>query len=194
MPNQYVSKIALSSGETLLDLTGDTVTAPSMLSGTTAHDKSGAPIVGSCTYDSDTSNDTMAAGELLAGRTGHARGVEITGTMPNNGAVSGTISTRDGEYTVPQGFHDGTGKVGISAAEKAKIIPGNIKAGVEILGQTGSYSGESITAQSKSVTPSWTQQSIQPDSGYDYLSGVTVASIPISYADNSAGGQTVTIG
>ena len=114
--------------------------------------------------------------------------------MTNNGGVTGTISTKAGQYTVPQGYHDGSGKVSIASAEQAKIIAGNIKSGVQILGVTGTYSGEAITAQTKSATPSWSQQTIQPDNGYDYLSAVTVAAIPITYSDNSAGGQTVTIG
>ena len=194
MSNEYVSKVVLSNGTTLIDLTGDTVTASDLLSGVTAHGKDGAPITGSCTYDSDTSDDTAAVSEILAGKTAHARGAQLTGTMTNNGSVSGTISTKAGQYTVPQGFHDGSGSVQIATSEQAKIIAGNIKAGVEILGVTGTYSGEAITAQSKSATPSWSQQTIQPDTGYDYLSAVTVAAIPITYADNSAGGQTVTIG
>ena len=194
MANEYVSKVVLSNGTTLIDLTGDTVTASDILTGVTAHDKSGATITGTCSYDSDTSDDTAAVGELLAGKTAHARGAQIIGTMPNNGGVTGTISTKAGQYTVPQGYHDGSGKVGISSAEQAKIIAGNIKAGVQILGVTGSYGGETISAQAKSATPSWSQQNIQPDTGYDYLSGVTVAAIPIAYSDNAAGGQTVTIG
>lgn len=194
MANEYVNKVVLSSGETLIDLSGDTVDAAHVLKGSTFHDKSGAPKTGTCTYDSDTSEDTVAASEMLVGKTAHARGVRITGTMPNNGAVSGNITTKDGQYTVPQGFHDGSGKVGIASAEKAKLIPGNIKSGVEVLGVTGSYSGEKVTAQAKSVTPSFTQQVVQPDDGYDYLSTVTVAAIPVAYADNAAGGRTVTIG
>ena len=194
MANEYVNKVVLSSGETLIDLSGDTVDAAHVLKGSTFHDKSGAPKTGTCSYDSDTSDDTVAAAEMLVGKTAHARGVKITGTMPNNGAVSGSIATKDEQYTVPQGFHDGSGKVGIASAEKAKLIPGNIKSGVEVLGVTGSYGGESINAQTKSVTPSFTQQVVQPDDGYDYLSTVTVAAIPVAYADNAAGGRTVTIG
>ena len=194
MATQYVSKVVLSNGTTLIDLTGDTIVASALLSDYTAHDKSGAPITGTCTFDSDTSEDTAAIGEILSGKTAHARGTQLTGTMTNNGGVSGSISTVSGQYTVPQGYHDGSGKVGISSTEQAKIIAGNIKSGVQILGVTGTYSGEAITAQSKVATPSWTSQNIQPDSGYDYLSGVTVNSIPIAYSDNAAGGQTVTIG
>lgn len=194
MANEYVSKVVLSNGTTLIDLTGDTITAADLLTGATAHDKSGAPITGACTYDSDTSNDTAAAGEILSGKTAHARGALLTGTMTNNGGVTGTISTKAGQYTIPQGYHDGSGKVSIASAEQDKIIAGNIKSGVQILGVTGTYGGEAISAQSKSATPSWASQTIQPDSGYDYLSAVTVAAIPIAYSDNSAGGQTVTIG
>ena len=143
----------------------------------------------------DLRNDTVSADKLLKGVTAHDKtGVKITGTMPNNGAVSGSIATKDGQYTVPQGFHNGSGKVGIASTEKAKLIPGNIKSGVEVLGVTGSYSGESINAQTKSVTPSFAQQVVQPEDGYDYLSTVTVAAIPVAYADNAAGGRTVTIG
>ena len=118
----------------------------------------------------------------------------MTGTMANKGSVTGTISSKSGTYTIPQGYHDGGGKVSISTAEQAKIIAGNIKSGVEILGVTGTYSGEEITAQSKNVTPSFTAQTVQPDTGYDYLAAVTVNAIPVVYADNAAGGQTVTIG
>ena len=194
MANEYVSKVVLSSGETLIDLTSDTLDAAHLLTGYTAHDKSGAPITGTCDFDSNTGDDTATAAEILAGKTAHARSTKLTGTMANKGSVTGTISTKAGTYTIPQGYHDGGGKVGISANEQAKIIAGNIKSGVEILGVTGTYSGEEITAQSKNVTPSFTAQTVQPDTGYDYLAAVTVNAIPVVYADNAAGGQTVTIG
>ena len=103
MANEYVSKVVLSSGETLIDLTGDTLDAAHLLTGYTGHDKSGAPITGNCSYDADTSDDTATASEILATKTAHARGTSLTGTMTNNGSVSGTISTKAGTYTVPQG-------------------------------------------------------------------------------------------
>ena len=195
MANEYVSKVVLSNGTTLIDLTGDTITPADLQSGVTAHDKSGAPITGTNTYDSDTSDDTAAVGEILAGKTAHARGALLTGTMTNNGAVTGTISTKAGQYTIPQGYHDGSGKVSIATAEQNKIIATNIRQGVTILGVEGTMSGsEGVNAQAKTATPSWSQQVITPDTGYTHLSQVTVASIPIAYSDNAAGGQTVTIG
>lgn len=195
MANEYVSKVVLSNGTTLIDLTADTVTAADMLSGVTAHGKDGAPITGTCAYDSDTSNDTAAVSEILAGRTAHARGAQLTGTMANNGAQTGSITAKAQQVTIAQGYHDGSGKVSIASAEQAKLIPANIREGITILGVEGTMSGsEGVVAQAKSTTPTWAQQVIAPDEGYTHLSQVTVAAIPIAYSDNSAGGQTVTIG
>lgn len=194
MANQYKSKI-IFNGDVLIDLTADTITAADLASGKTAHDKSGAPITGTSTYDSDTSNDTATASEILATKTAHARGTTLTGTMPNNGAVTGTITAVDGEYTIPVGYHDGSGKVSISSTEQSKLIAENIRQGVTILGVEGTMSGsEDVNAQSKTVTPTASVQTVTPDTGYNYLTQVTVNAIPYSESDNSAGGVTVTIG
>lgn len=195
MPDVYNSKIVLASGEVLIDLTSDTVDAAHLLSGYTAHGANGAPITGTCAYDSDTSDDTLQVSEAIAGKTFHARGTAYTGTMTNNGAVSGTISTKAGTYTVPQGYHDGSGTVAIAAAEQDKLIATNIRQGVTILGVEGSMSGsEGVNAQAKTVAPTFSSQVVTPDTGYTHLSQVTVSAISVTYSDNAAGGKTVTIG
>lgn len=194
MPS-YNSKVVLADGTVLIDLTSDTVDAAHLLSGYTAHGADGAPITGTSTFDSDTSADTLQIAEALSGKTFHARGTAYTGTMPNNGGVTGTISTKAGTYTVPQGYHDGSGSVAIAAAEQAKIVAGNIKSGVTILGVEGTYGGEAISAGAVSVTPKLTAQTILPTSiSKDYISQVDVAAITVTYSDNAAGGKTVTIG
>ena len=180
--------------EVLIDLTADTVTADKLASGYTAHDKSGATITGTNTYDADTSDADATASEILDTKTAYVNGNKVTGTMPNRGAVTGTISTVAGEYSIQNGYHDGSGTVGIDSTEQAKIIPENIKAGVQILGQTGTYTGEAISAQAKTATPYTTSQTILPDQGYDYLSQVTVNAITKTETPNAAGGVTVTIG
>lgn len=62
---------------------------------------------------------------------------QITGTMPDNGTVSTDISAKATEVTIAAGKHSGSGKVKISATEQAKIITGNIKSGITILGVAG---------------------------------------------------------
>lgn len=191
--NEYINKV-IYGGNTLIDLTSDTVTADKILSGYTAHAASGAPITGICTFDADTSDATAAVAEVLTSKTFYKNGDKLTGTMPNRGAVTGTISTVAGSYTIPNGYHDGSGTVGISATEQAKIVAENIRQGVEILGVTGTMSGsEDVNAQSKTVTPTIASQTITPDTGYNYLSQVTVNAIPYTETDNAAGGKTVTI-
>lgn len=188
------SKIVFG-GEVLMDLTADTVTKDKLLKGFTAHGADGEPITGECTYDSDTQDATVAVAEMLKDKTAYARGAKLTGTMPNNGAINKEIEERDQKVTVPQGYHDGSGTVGIKSAEKAKLIPDNIRQGVTILGVVGEMSGlEDVKAQAKEVTSSITDQTIVPDNGYNYLSEVKVKGIPYNESDNAAGGKTVTIG
>ena len=191
--NQYVNKV-IYGGNTLIDLTGDDVTVSDVLSGKKFHLPSGAEGTGTCNYDAYTSDATATAAEILIDKTAYKNGSKLTGTMPNRGAASGTISTVAGTYTIQQGYHDGSGSVSIDATEQAKIIAGNIKEGVVILGVTGTCSPASgVTAQAKTATPLTTSQTITPDSGYDYLSQVTVEAIPYTETDNPAGGKTVSI-
>lgn len=194
MANKYINKVIIGN-DVKLDLTADTITPEDLKKNVTAHDKSGAPIVGTNTFDADTQDATAAAAELLDGKTAYARGAKFTGTMPNQGSKTLTIAAKTETPAIPMGFHDGSGKAQIDADEQAKIIPGNIKQGVSILGVEGTYGGEAVKAQAnKNVTPTMAQQVITPDAEYDYLAQVTVAAIPITYTDNAAGGQTLAVG
>lgn len=79
----------------------------------------------------------------------------------NRGAVSAQVQEGD-TYTIPAGFHNGSGTV------------------------SGVSGGGNYTLQSKTVTPTKSQQAITPDSGYYGLSDVTVAPIPDAYQDVSS--------
>ena len=195
MANEYVNKVVLSSGQILIDLTSDTAIASDVQSGQYFHLKTGQRVQGTCTYDADTSDATASASEILATKTAYVSGNKITGSMTNNGGVTGTINSTVA-YVIPQGYHDGSGTVGLDSTSLTNLIANNIRDGVTILGIQGTMSGsEDVSAQSKNVTPTFTAQTIVPDSPtYNYLTQVNVAAISVIYADNAAGGRTCTIG
>lgn len=194
--NQYVNQVGLADGTILIDLTTDTAEQSDVLSGKYFHLKTGQRVQGSCTYDSNTTDADASASEILYGKTAYVNKNKLTGSMPNNGTVTGTITTKAQEYTVPAGYHNGLGKVSISSTEQAKIIASNILEGVTILGVTGTVSpSSSVTSGSVSATPYLTSQTILPTSiSKDYISQVDIAAIAIVESDNAAGGKTVTIG
>lgn len=190
MANEKVNKV-IYAGSTLIDLTTDTATAAKVLSGYTFHLANGYQAEGTCDFDVDSSGATATVAEVLATKSFAKNGSILTGEMPNRGAISATISSLT-PYTVQQGYHDGSGTVSV---DSTNISAGNIKSGITILGVQGTYTGEAITTQSKTVTPSTVQQIITADTGqgYDYLAQVTVNAIPYTETANAAGGLTVTI-
>lgn len=81
--------------------------------------------------------------------------------IQNQGSISAQV--KEGEtYTIPKGYHDGTGTV------------------------SGVSGGGSYNLQSKSVTPTKKPQQVTPDGGYYGLSDVTVEAIPTQYQDTSS--------
>lgn len=194
MPNQYKNKVVYD-GNTLIDLTTDTVDAAHLLYGYTAHAKSGAPITGSCTFDADTTDATASQGEILSSKTAYVNGVKVTGNMPNNGSNNVTVTGTSGT-SIPAGYYDGSGKAVIDSTSVTNLTATNIRNGVTILGVTGSLSPEDdLVVGPITATPSSSQQVITAASeSLDYITQVTVNAIPYVESDNSAGGVTVTIG
>lgn len=193
MANNIINKV-IFGGNTLIDLTQDTVTEADVQSGVKFHLPSGAIGTGTCDYDVDSSDCTAVVAEVLATKTFAKGGQVLTGTMPNRGAVTGTISDKATPYTIPQGYHDGSGTVTLDSASLAALVASNIRENVEILGTIGTMSGsEDMNPQAKIVTPTTSAQTILPDTGYNCLSQVTVNAITYTETANAAGGYTATI-
>ena len=95
----------------------------------------------------DTASADVTSGDLLTGKTAFNASGSVSGGMANNGSTSGTISTKAGTVTIPQGYTSG-GTVSISSTEQSKIIASNIKSGVTLLGVSGSLSLPTISQDS----------------------------------------------
>ena len=88
MANQNVNKVVIGV-VVKIDLTGDTVSPDKLAKGITAHDKSGAPIIGTSTFNADTTDSTVDVSEVLEGEVFHtANGDSAVGTMPKQASMS----------------------------------------------------------------------------------------------------------
>ena len=121
-----------------------------------------------------TADGTAAAGDMLEGKTGYVNGQKVTGSMPNRGAVSQALAI-NGTYTIPAGYHNGSGKVTQSIPTKAAasykpgtavqtikagqylsgdqtiqgdaaLIAANIKYGAAIFGVAGGFTSDGTAA------------------------------------------------
>ena len=194
--NTYVNKVVYG-GETLINLENDTITRADVLNGKTFHLPDGSTTTGTSTYDADTSDANASSDDILSGKTAYKNGTKLTGSMTNQGEKHLTITARDTAVTIPQGYHDGSGDIGLGSTDKAALVATNIREGVTILGIEGEMSGsEDMAATSATLTPYTTSQTITPSDlgAYNAITSVTVSAIAYTETDNLAGGKTVTIG
>ena len=92
------------------------------------------------------------APDVLTGKTfTNDDGIEYTGSMTNNGSISKTItpSTNTQTYTVPKGYHDGTGIITVNAAPTS-LINGDATAANVLSGKT--FFSDSYTAKTGTLT------------------------------------------
>lgn len=141
----------------------------------------------------DTSDATVTASDILTGKTAYGKDGKISGSMTDNGAVNKSISGKSESYTIPKGYHDGSGKIGIDSSEQAKIIPENIKKGVSILGVTGSYEATASGSTSNNNCEAYLVDVTNPTVSFKTASG-TIKAYGYAYETTKSqwGGSTTT--
>ncbi len=93
-------------------------------------------------YACSSGDGDATANQILSGRTAWVKGQKVTGTMPNRGAVTQTLNA-GGSYTIPAGYHNGSGKV--TAASLSSQTPGTATAAQILSGKTAWVNGKKIT-------------------------------------------------
>ena len=95
----------------------------------------------------DASQTNSSAADVLSGKVFVGTSGEDTGTMANNGATGGEISTKSGSVTIPSGYTSG-GSVTIKSSSVSDCVAGNILSGKSILGVSGTLALPTISQDS----------------------------------------------
>ena len=88
------------------------------------------------------------------------------GTMVDRGAVTSTLSTQGGSYTIPSGYHSGSGKV---TASFSNLSAGNIKKGVNIGGVVGNYISPPFKTTTSRMSEVWQHELTSADGQDGYV-------------------------
>ncbi len=129
------------------------------------------------------------AGDILSGKTAYVNGSKVTGTMANQGAKTASLNC-GGSYTIPVGYHNGSGKVTANSlasqtgvqSGKTAISAGAVRSGYEgwvnggrVSGNMANYTGNT---NRKTIAPSTGQQTWKIPAGYHDGNGYVTVNAP----------------
>ena len=100
-------------------------------------------------YACSSGDGDATASQILSGKTAWVKGQKVTGTMPNRGAVSKTLNA-GGSYTIPEGYHNGSGK--ITVASLSSQTQANATSSDIVTGKTAWVNGKKITGKYTGVS------------------------------------------
>ena len=182
--NPYVNKVTLASGQTLIDLTSDTVAEDKMLSGITAHDKSGASISGSIgngTITNNTSGGTSSGTINRGSQIKIGKGYYASDKYYQAQANSGTKNITSSGTTSVDGYANA------SVAAGSATTPATTIAADPVISVSSSGLITAITSATKSVTPTVSE---------GYVSSGTAGTVSVSGSTtkflSTESGKTVT--
>lgn len=136
-------KNSVSDGKTLV---ANAITGKGITTATTATFSTMATNIEAIdTLSNGTADATATAANILSGKTAYAKGAKVTGSMTNRGAVSQALNA-GGSYTIPAGYHNGSGKV--TANSLASQTSGTATAADIALGKTAFVNGVELTGES----------------------------------------------
>ena len=153
-----------------------------------------APVGGGAGAALDPDELTATAADVLFGKIAGVKDNDepVSGTMPNNGAVSKALNA-GGSYTIPKGYHNGSGKVTantLASQTSATAAAGDILAGKTAWVNGSRLTGTLATMAGQTITPSASNQTISCN-GKKMTGNIVINAIPsnVSTSFISAGGK-----
>ena len=141
----------------------------------------------------NTSDATAKAQHLLEGYDAYGADGKFPGSMPNRGAVDKKLSAPGDSYTIPQGYHDGTGKVSVDMADNGAITKKLTKPSESYTVPKGFHDGDGTVAVEMADNGAVTKQLTLPGAAFSIPEGYHNGngSVAVDMVNNGAVSKTL---